>query len=88
MIKVDPVLLKEGDMVFAKFGLTVEAAVALFIRQAVSTQSNPLAPESREDVFRRALANAPRAGRTDENGHLILPADWNDPEDDVYEQFF
>lgn len=40
--------------------------------------------DSGDEFYERVMEIAPRAGRKDRDGRTVLPADWDDPEDEVY----
>lgn len=51
-----------------------------------SDLKNPSLEELREPQFDAWVASLPRIGRIDPvTGHVILPAEEYDPEDDIYE---
>lgn len=41
--------------------------------------------DSGDEFYERVMEIAPRAGRKDRDGRTVLPADWDDPEDEVYD---
>ena len=72
------------DALFSKFGISTVAAIDIFLHQAVMKQEIPF---NEDDLLSCIVSSLPEAGRIDpETGCYILPNDWNNPEDDVYDQ--
>ena len=58
-----------------------------FNHQAVMEQAIPFRIEIKEDTLTRIVSRLPEAGRINpKTGLYVLPKDWDNPEDDVYEQ--
>ena len=83
-VNVDPEFKAECDSMFAKMGISTADAVRMFLHQAVACQGFPFKPGVADDPITRAVERMPEAGRRNESGVYVLPADWNNPEDDVY----
>lgn len=86
-LRTDSEFKEQCDALFSKFGISTIAAINLFLHQAVMEQAIPFKIEVKKDPVSRAVSGLPEAGRVDpDSGLYVLPKEWDDPEDDVYEQ--
>ena len=86
-LRTDSEFKEQCDVLFSKFGISTIAAINLFLHQAVMEQAIPFKIEVKKDSVSRAVSGLPEAGRVDpDSGLYVLPKEWDDPEDDVYEQ--
>lgn len=85
-MKVDPDVKRRARDVFEGLGLDMTSAINLFLRQAIRVNGIPFALTN-EPVAPRVLDGAAlRPRRVD--GSPVLPADWDDPEDAVYDELY
>ena len=86
-LRTDPEFKEQCDALFARFGISTVEAIDLFLHQAVMEQAMPFRIEAGEDALTRIVSKLPEAGRIDpKTGLYVLPKEWYDPEDDIYEQ--
>ena len=86
-LETDAEFKDECDELFAKLGVSTEDAISVFLHQAVMEQAIPFRVEIKEDTLTRIVSRLPEAGRINpKTGLYVLPKDWDNPEDDVYEQ--
>ena len=86
-IKVDPGLLARCDEYFGEYGTTTEARVDAYLRNLLSSRHEDDIEDSGDEFYERVMEIAPRAGRKDRDGRTVLPADWDDPRDEVYDDY-
>lgn len=86
-IRIDPGLLARCDEYFGECGTTTEARVNAYLRDVLSNHGDDDIVDSGDEFYERVMEIAPRAGRKDRDGMLILPSDWDDPRDDVYDDY-
>ena len=70
---------------FKKLGLTTVAAINSFLHQAVMEQAMPFTPSVKGNRFDEYLDKIPEAGYLNSKGNYVLPKEWNNEEDDVYD---
>ena len=86
-LRTDSEFKEQCDALFSRFGISTIAAINLFLHQAVMEQAIPFKIEIKEDPLTSIVSRLPEAGRINpKTGLYVLPKDWDDPEDDVYEQ--
>lgn len=86
-LRTDSEFKEQCDALFSRFGISTIAAINLFLHQAVMEQAIPFRVEIKEDPLTRIVSRLPEAGRINpKTGLYVLPKDWDNPEDDVYEQ--
>ncbi len=86
-LRTDSEFKEQCDALFSRFGISTIAAINMFLHQAVMEQAIPFKIEVKEDPLVRIISKLPEAGRIDPNtGLYVLPKEWDNPEDDVYEQ--
>jgi len=86
-LRTDSNFKEQCDLLFSKFGISTIAAINLFLHQAVMEQAIPFKIEVKEDLITNYVSKLPEAGRIDpKTGLYVLPKEWDDPEDDIYEQ--
>ncbi len=86
-LRTDSEFKEQCDALFSKFGISTIAAINMFLHQAVMEQAIPFKVEIKEDALTRIVSRLPEAGRIDpKTGLYVLPNDWDNPEDDIYEQ--
>lgn len=83
-LKVDPDVKERAKRVFDGLGLDMSTAINLFLRQAIRTNGIPfpLMNERLAGYVNPALVYTAKV--TDAG--VIVPADWDDPEDAVYDE--
>ena len=83
-LTIDSEFKEQCDALFSKLGISTVAAIDLFLHQAVMEQAIPF---KMGDPLGRIVSRFPEAGRIDpETGCYVLPKDWDNPEDDIYDQ--
>ena len=86
-LRTDSNFKEQCDLLFSKFGISTIAAINLFLHQAVMEQAIPFKIEVKEDIVTNFVSKLPEAGRINpKTGLYVLPKEWDDPEDDIYEQ--
>ena len=86
-LRTDSEFKEQCDVLFSKFGISTIAAINMFLHQAVMEQAIPFKVEIKGDALTRIVSRLPEAGRIDpKTGLYVLPKDWDNPDDDVYEQ--
>jgi DNA-damage-inducible protein J len=83
-IRVDPEFKEKCDALFRELGFSTSSAIHSFLKQALREQGMPFTPSL--DDKSRTYRGVSIVGRLDPNGRTVLPAEWDDPQDDVYEQ--
>ncbi|AMK13701.1 addiction module antitoxin, RelB/DinJ family [methanogenic archaeon mixed culture ISO4-G1] len=78
---------EQCDALFSRFGISTIAAINMFLHQAVMEQAIPFKIEVKEDHLARTVSKLPEAGRLDsKTGLYVLPKEWDNPEDDIYDK--
>jgi addiction module RelB/DinJ family antitoxin len=86
-LRTDSNFKEQCDLLFSKFGISTIAAINLFLHQAVMEQAIPFKIEVKEDLITNFVSKLPEAGRINpKTGLYVLPKEWDNPEDDIYEQ--
>ena len=86
-MRTDSEFKEKCDALFSRFGISTIAAINLFLHQAVMEQAIPFRIEVKEDLMTSFVSKLPEAGRIDpKTGLYVLPKEWDNPEDDIYEQ--
>jgi addiction module RelB/DinJ family antitoxin len=86
-LRTDSEFKEQCDALFSKFGISTIASINMFLHQAVMEQAIPFKIEIKEDALTRIVSRLPEAGRINpKTGLYVLPKDWDNPEDDIYEQ--
>ena len=85
-VEVRSELANACSEVLSKYGLTTEEAIQIFLNRVASSRSE--SPEERERLFVEALRNIPTIGYRNSEGRLVLPSDWDNPKDDIYDTLF
>lgn len=86
-LRTDSEFKEQCDVLFSKFGISTIAAINMFLHQAVMEQAIPFKVEIKGDALTRIVSRLPEAGRIDpKTGLYVLPKDWDNSDDDVYEQ--
>ena len=82
-MKIDPVVKEQAKRVFEGVGLDMSTAIGLFLRQAIRVNGIPfaIANSRTQPTIDERLVITPEV--TDKG--VLLPADWDDPEDAVYD---
>lgn len=85
--KTDPAVKEQARRVFADLGLDMTSAINMFLRQVVRTNGIPFALSAGPvtPAINPAMVYTPQVGA---DGTPILPADWDDPEDAVYDTLY
>ena len=83
-IRTDTEFKKQCDTLFQKMGMTTATAISTFLHQAVMERGMPFTPSIKEST-ESIIEHLPEAGYVGKKGTYILPAGWNNAEDDVYE---
>lgn len=84
VVEVDSGVADACSVVFAKCGLTTEVAIRMFLDCIASSAAN-LSNVDRDALFEAAIDRIPVYDRRAADGRLILPSEWNNPLDDVYD---
>lgn len=86
-LRTDSDFKEQCDLLFSKFGISTISAINMFLHQAVMEQAIPFKIEVKEDILTRVISSLPEAGRIDPStGLYVLPKEWDNPEDDIYEK--
>ena len=86
-LRTDSEFKEQCDALFSKFGISTIAAINMFLHQAVMEQAIPFKIEVKEDALSSIISKLPEAGRINpKTGLYVLPKEWDDPEDDIYER--
>lgn len=86
-LRTDSDFKKQCDDLFSKFGITTTCAINLFLHQAVMEQAIPFEVKLKNDPLTQIISKLPEAGKINpKTGLYILPKEWNNPEDDIYEK--
>jgi len=86
-LRTDSEFKEQCDALFSKFGISTIAAINMFLHQAVMEQAIPFKIEVKEDALSSIISKLPEAGRINpKTGLYVLPKEWDNPEDDIYER--
>lgn len=85
-LKVDPEVKEQAKRVFDALGLDMSTAINLFLRQAIRANGIPFLLINSHQL---GYVNPPQIyiPRVSSAG-VVVPADWDDPEDDIYDAAF
>ena len=84
-LRTDIEFKNQCDTLFKKLGLTTVAAINSFLHQAVMEQALPFRPSVKSNNLNDYLEKIPEAGYINNEGNYVLPKEWNNEEDDVYD---
>ena len=84
-LRTDIEFKNQCDTLFKKLGLTTVAAINSFLHQAVMEQAMPFKPSVIKDRVDDYLEKIPEAGHINSKGNYVLPKEWNNEEDDIYD---
>lgn len=83
----DDVKTKAAEL-YESLGMSLSTAVNMFLRQSLVDNGLPFKPTRRTpDGYPVPPVHNAYMFERSANGHVILPADWNDPEDDIYDRY-
>lgn len=88
---VDDDVKRRASALYEEMGLSLSSAVNMFLKQSIRDGGMPFTPSAgkahMDAVGRVAGANttAKTMPRNPETGRIVLPSEWDDPEDDVYD---
>lgn len=86
-LSVDDEVLREAGALYRSLGMSMTTAVNIFFRESLQAGGIPFAVTA----LARGVPVAPAAmlePRTSAAGAAVLPADWDDAEDDVYDSLY
>lgn len=73
---------------YDSMGMSLSTAVNMFLRQSLVDNGLPFKPTRHTpDGYPVPPVHNAYMFERSEKGHVILPADWDDSEDDVYDQY-
>lgn len=84
-LRTDPEFKEQCDKLFKKLGLTTVAAINSFLHQAVMEQALPFVPSIKKDSIESKVEQLPEAGHINSDGIYVLPQEWDNTEDDIYD---
>ena len=85
---VDDDVKARAAALYESMGVSLSTAVNIFLRQSLVDNGFPFKPTRHTpDGYPVPPAHSAYKFERSENGHVILPADWNDPEDGVYDRY-
>lgn len=87
---VDDDVKKRASALYEEMGLSLSSAVNMFLKQSIRDGGMPFTPSVGRYRADAAYASGgsvtvKKMPRNPETGRVILPSDWDDPEDDVYD---
>lgn len=85
-VKVDADFMTECDDLFAQMGITTDAAISIFLPQAVACQDFPFGSPIAKYLSEQTQSRIPEVGYRNESGLYVLPSDMDDPEDEIYDE--
>ncbi len=85
--KTDPAIKEQARRVFADLGLDMTSAINIFLRQVVRNNGIPFALSAGPvtPTINKAMVYEPKLNTA---GEPILPTDWDDPEDAIYDALY
>lgn len=88
-IALDPEVKREATDVLERMGLSLSSFTEICLRQAVRDKGMPFTPSLRpvrSDGYPVPPAHdAYRFERSKSTGNIVLPQEWDDPADDIYD---
>lgn len=86
-ITIDSDVKADADKLYKSMGMNLTTAVNVFLRKSLQVGGMPFTPTAgvRGVWVRPSKVLAPARGSS---GAPVLPADWDDPEDDVYDALY
>lgn len=88
-IALDPEVKREATDVLERMGLSLSSFTEICLRQAVRDRGMPFTPSlrpGRSDGYPVPPAHdAYRFERSKSTGNIVLPQEWDDPADDIYD---
>ena len=81
---VDEDVKNKAAELYESMGMSLSTAINVFLRQSVNERGMPFRPSFGDGYPRLGHHSARRFPRSD-SGRLILPSDWDDPADEVYD---
>ena len=85
-VRMDADLKRQVEELYKKLGTSFAEAVRIFAKQSIAEEGLPFTPRLNAPHLTEYVRKLPEAGYVNESGDYVLPADWNNPEDDIYEQ--
>ena len=79
-IALDPEVKREATDVLERMGLSLSSFTEICLRQAVRDKGMPFTPS-----LRPVRSDAYRFERSKSTGNIVLPQEWDDPADDIYD---
>lgn len=88
-IALDPKVKHDATSVLEQMGLSLSAFTEICLRQVIRDRGMPFTPSLRPSVP-NGYATPPahdayRFERSQATGDLVLPQEWDDPADDIYD---
>lgn len=86
---VDDDVKTRAAALYESMGMTLSTAVNMFLRQSILDEGMPFKPTRRtpDGYPVPPTHSAYLFDKSETTGHVILPADWDDPEDAVYDRY-
>lgn len=84
-LRIDPKLKESASKVYGQWGINLTDAVTMFLCQSVAEGGLPFAMKMPEDAPVYNWNNPDTIKINPKLGHAVLPADWDSPEDAVYD---
>lgn len=85
---VDDDVKARAAALYDSMGMSLSTAVNMFLRQSLMDNGLPFKPTRHTpDGYPVPPVHNAYMFERSEKGHVILPADWDDSEDDVYDQY-
>ena len=82
-LRIDPDLKRSATELYRRWGLNLTDAVTIFLNQSVAEGGLPFTMKAPAPVFNWDNPNIVRIDRS--VGHAVLPAEWDEKEDSVYD---
>lgn len=83
-VEVDDDVKAEADRLYRSMGMDLTTAVNVFLRESIQAGGMPFAPTANVRGVRVSPTTVLYPARG-ESGIPILPADWDDEEDSIYD---
>lgn len=88
-IALDPKVKHEATGMLEQMGLSLSSFTEICLRQVIRDKGMPFTPSLRPSVPSGYPAppihDAHRFARSEATGNLVLPQEWDDPADDIYD---
>jgi DNA-damage-inducible protein J len=85
-IRIDPELKASVSKLYGTWGLNISDAVTIFFNQSLRAGGLPFAMRLNDKPFALNEGSSRIVPVDKTTGHTVLPADWDDPEDGIYDK--